>query len=48
MVVTELETQYYFVFLGKTKADQTQGYITKEEDTKYAYVTLVKIFSSLF
>lgn len=29
------------IALGGTKRDLVLGYITKEEDTKYAYVTLV-------
>lgn len=29
------------IALGKTKRDQVVGYVTKEEDTKLAYVTLV-------
>lgn len=33
------------IALGKTKADQTLGYITKEEDTKYAYVSMVRLFN---
>lgn len=27
--------------MGKTKRDQTMGYVTKEDDVKIAYVTLV-------
>lgn len=37
--VVEVRTR---IGLGKTKADQVYGYITKEEDTKYAYVTMVR------
>lgn len=37
--VVEVRTR---IGLGKTKADQTQGYIIKEDDTKYAFVTMVK------
>lgn len=43
--VVEVRTR---IGLGKTKADLKQGYITKEDDTKYAYVTMVKRFDSLF
>lgn len=30
------------IAMGKTKRDQVMGYITKDEDTKLAYVTLVR------
>ncbi|KAL1402831.1 hypothetical protein pipiens_001827 [Culex pipiens pipiens] len=30
------------IAMGKTKRDQVMGYITKDEDTKLAYVTLKK------
>lgn len=29
------------IALGETKRDQTYGYVTKKDDVKYAYVTMV-------
>lgn len=34
------------IALGKTKRDLVVGYVTKEEDTKLAYVTLVSHFET--
>jgi hypothetical protein len=32
-----------FTYLGKTKQDELKGYVTKEDDYKVAFVTLVSI-----
>lgn len=36
------------IALGKTKRDLVAGYVTKEDDAKLAYVTLVCIVSYIF
>jgi hypothetical protein len=33
----------FFTYLGKTKQDELKGYVTKEDDYKVAFVTLVSI-----
>lgn len=38
--VMEVRTR---IGMGNTKRDHVVGYVTKDEDTKYAYVTLVRI-----
>lgn len=37
--VVEVRTR---IGMGRTKRDMKVGYVTKEDDTKYAYVTLVR------
>lgn len=32
------------IALGKTSQDSVKGYVVKEDDIKYAYVTLVQLY----
>lgn len=42
--VVEVRTR---IGMGATKRDMKMGYVTKEDDTKYAYVTLVSVCPSV-
>lgn len=35
------------IAMGRTKRDPAKGYVVKEDDTKYAYITLVIIKCTL-
>lgn len=36
------------IALGKTRRDLVKGYVTKEDDVKLAYVTLVNIINYVY
>lgn len=36
------------IALGKTRQDSVKGYVVKDDDIKYAYVTLVKLYFCFF